>query len=110
MWVLVSSGFPPDYQDFEFVDSRREPVCRASCREGQYPTLSPRQQRSYAAARNTPINLHHIEAQSLKNQSTSTEMETQGRQAYPMTLTQFILEEQHHHPTAQVRRLFLLNT
>lgn len=28
-------------------------------------------------------------------------METQGRQAYPMTLTQFILEEQHHHPTAQ---------
>lgn len=74
------------------------------------PLYRPRQQRSHAAARNTPINLHHIEAQSLKNQSTSTEMETQGRQAYPMTLTQFILEEQHHHPTAQVRRLFFLST
>lgn len=29
-------------------------------------------------------------------------METKGRQAHPMTLTQSILEEQHHHPKAQV--------
>jgi len=33
-------------------------------------------------------------------------METKGRQAHPMTLTQFILEEQHHHPAAQVEDLY----